>query len=197
MAPEPPKPPPPPIAEAPKAVPAGPAPRKAIVAPTAVPTEAPPESDKPPPPRSAEDEYADGKGGVVGGVAGGPGRAPWLSRPRLRPLHRRLRLRPPAAAARSGADCAPGERHSAGGHLHACAAGPAAAKADGISATVVVRFVVSETGEVTNVTIVRGHPLFDAGVLATVRSWRYQPAVFEGRPVAVFKTVRFPFVTKM
>jgi protein TonB len=74
---------------------------------------------------------------------------------------------------------------------------PSGAKPDGVAASVVVRFRVTASREVTNVAIVRGHPLFDAVVLAAVRTWRYQPAVFEGRPVAVFKHVRIPFTIKM
>ena len=73
---------------------------------------------------------------------------------------------------------------------------PEAALSAGVEATVVVRFVVTETGEVTNVTLVRGHPLFNAVVLATVKTWRYRPAVHEGRPVSTFKTVRIPFKAK-
>ena len=198
VAPEPPKPPPPPIAEAPKAPPSGPAPRKAIVAPTAVPTEAPPESDKPPPPRSGEDEYADGKGGVVGGVAGGTGTGTVAVAAAPPPPPPAPPPPPPPPPPRAQGPIALPENATAPVALATPAPQyPAGAKADGITATVVVKFVVSETGEVTNVAIVRGHPLFDAVVLAAVRTWRYQPAVFEGRPVAVFKNVRIPFTIKM
>lgn len=57
----------------------------------------------------------------------------------------------------------------------------------------VVRFVITEAGNVTNVSILRGHPLFNDAVLATVKAWRFKPAIHEGRPVSVFKTVRIPF----
>jgi protein TonB len=70
---------------------------------------------------------------------------------------------------------------------------PEQARKDGIEATVVVKFVVTESGDVTNVTVVRGHPMFDAVVLATVRGWRYKPAIFEGRPIRVFRVARIPF----
>ena len=71
-----------------------------------------------------------------------------------------------------------------------------ASPAKGIEATVVVKFVVTESGDVTGVTIVRGHPMFDAAVLAAVRSWRYQPAMFEGRPIRVYRVARIPFKLK-
>jgi len=194
----PPKSPPPPVVEAPRAPPPGPAPRKAIVAPTAVPTEAPPESDKTPPPRSGTDEYADGKGGVVGGVAGGTGTGtvavaaappppppPAPAPPPLPPPKAQGPISLPENATPAVALSTPAPQY------------PAGAKADGITATVVVRFDIGEGGEVTNVVIVRGHPLFDAAVLAAVRTWRYRPAVFEGRPLAVTKSVRIPFTIKM
>jgi protein TonB len=70
---------------------------------------------------------------------------------------------------------------------------PAEARSAGVEATVVVKFVVTESGEVTQVTVVRGHPLFDAAVVAAVRSWRYRPALVEGRPTAVYRVARIPF----
>lgn len=73
---------------------------------------------------------------------------------------------------------------------------PADARSEGIQATVVVKFVITESGEVTSVTIVRGHPLFDAIVLSTVRGWRYRPALADGRPVSVSKTVPIRFTIK-
>jgi protein TonB len=58
---------------------------------------------------------------------------------------------------------------------------------------IVVKFVVTESGDVTGVTIVRGHPLFDAVVLATVKTWKYKPALVAGKPVAVFRVAKIPF----
>ncbi len=187
---------PPPLVEAPKA-PSGPAPRKAIVAPTAVPTEAPPESDKPPPPRSATDEYADGKGGVVGGVAGGTGTGTVAVAAAPPPPPPPPAAPPPPPPKAKGPVSLPENATPAVAVSTPAPPYPAGAKADGITATVVVRFDIGESGEVSNVVIVRGHPLFDAVVLATVRTWRYRPAVFEGRPLAVTKSVRIPFTIKM
>jgi protein TonB len=61
---------------------------------------------------------------------------------------------------------------------------------------VVVKYVVTESGEVTNVKVVRGHPMFDAAVLAAVRTWRFKPAALDGRPIAIFRVARFPFKLK-
>lgn len=61
------------------------------------------------------------------------------------------------------------------------------------SISVVVRFVVTETGDVSGATIVRGHPLLDAAVLAAVLRWKFRPATSQGRPVPFPKTVKIPF----
>ncbi len=61
-------------------------------------------------------------------------------------------------------------------------------------ATIVVKFVVSENGAVLGPRVLKGHPLFDAAVLAAVAQWKFKPAVFEGRPVAVYRVVSIPFV---
>lgn len=74
---------------------------------------------------------------------------------------------------------------------------PAAARSDGVQATIVVKFVITDAGHVSHVVIVRGHPLFDAAVIAAVSAWRYEPALADGRPVSVSKTVRIPFTITM
>jgi protein TonB len=65
-----------------------------------------------------------------------------------------------------------------------------------VDATVVVKFVVTESGEVSDVTVVRGHPMFDAAVVSAVRTWRFKPAIYEGRPIRVYRVARFPFKLK-
>jgi periplasmic protein TonB len=70
---------------------------------------------------------------------------------------------------------------------------PADAKAAGIEGTVVVKYVVTETGAVTNITIVRGPPEFHAAVMAAMRTWRFRPATLDGQPVSVSRVIRFPF----
>ena len=181
---------PPPVVQAPPpqaATPVAAMPRAAIVAPTVVPTEAPPESDKPAKVTSADDEYADGKGGVVGGVAGGVGTGPL---PDAAPTP------PPPPPRPSGPINLPEDATPPEAITNAQPAYPEDARRDGVEATVVVKFVVGEGGEVTNVSIMRGHPLFDAAVLAAVRSWRYRPAMFQGHPIQVYRVARIPFKLK-
>jgi protein TonB len=73
---------------------------------------------------------------------------------------------------------------------------PADAKAAGIEGTVVVRYVVSETGAVTGVSAVRGPSELRAVCEAAVRNWRFMPALKDGQPVAVNRVARFPFHIK-
>jgi len=44
-----------------------------------------------------------------------------------------------------------------------------------------VKFVVGDSGQVEDVKIVKGHPLFDEVVLAAVRGWTFEPATARGQ----------------
>ena len=73
---------------------------------------------------------------------------------------------------------------------------PPAAKAEGIEGAVVVRYGVSVDGRVVNARVESAVPegIFEEAALAAVRSWRYNPALRDGEPVAVdnvLSTVRF------
>jgi protein TonB len=74
---------------------------------------------------------------------------------------------------------------------------PASAKAAGIEGVVIVRYVVSETGVVTDAKVIKGPAEFQAVCLATVKAWRFKPALdFQGKPKAVVRMTRFPFKLK-
>ncbi|MEZ4308042.1 MAG: energy transducer TonB [Polyangiaceae bacterium] len=63
--------------------------------------------------------------------------------------------------------------------------------------TVVVKYVISTTGDVTSAVIARGNSSMDAQILATVRSWKFKPALTEdGKPVSVSKVAKFRFKLK-
>jgi protein TonB len=74
---------------------------------------------------------------------------------------------------------------------------PAEAKAAGIEGTVIVDYVVTEKGEVTNVKAVKGPPeLFDVCV-AAVKSWKFMAALTkDGKAIAASRRARFPFRIK-
>ncbi|MBK8170255.1 MAG: energy transducer TonB [Sandaracinaceae bacterium] len=70
---------------------------------------------------------------------------------------------------------------------------PESARASGVSATVIAKIVVLENGSVGAIEIMRGHPAFDDEVRRVLRTWRFQPAMVEGRPTAVYRIIRIPF----
>lgn len=181
-------PPPSPVAAPQNTPPAPPRPRPLAV-PTAIPTEAPREAD----PGAAlgapgGDPYSQsGPGGAPGGTGIAAAAAPAPPPPPPPP--------PPKPKA-AGPVQLPENASPPIALSNPMPAYPEAARKAGVEATVVVKFVVSETGEVTSVSIVRGHPLFDASVLSTMRAWRYKPAMADGRPIAVFRVFKFPFKIK-
>jgi periplasmic protein TonB len=71
---------------------------------------------------------------------------------------------------------------------------PAKALRERVRGVVVVRVLVSETGEPMEVVIERGarKDLNDAA-LEAARQWRFEPAKKDGNPVRTYATVRFPF----
>ena len=62
---------------------------------------------------------------------------------------------------------------------------PAAARRNGWEGTVMLRLEISATGAVTKVEVARssGHAILDAEAVATVRTWRGEPATHSGRPI--------------
>lgn len=71
---------------------------------------------------------------------------------------------------------------------------PEAARKGRIQGVVVLEAVITATGAVEEVRIVRSpSPLFDAAVEAAVRRWRYRPATLNGRAVPVLLTVTVRF----
>lgn len=64
---------------------------------------------------------------------------------------------------------------------------PPEAKARGIEGNVVVRYDITETGEVVNAEVLFADPpgVFDAAALAVVRSFRFRPALSKGEAVRI------------
>lgn len=70
---------------------------------------------------------------------------------------------------------------------------PASAKAAGVEGTVVIQYVVTESGSVTSVQVVKGPPELTRACLAAVAAWRFKPARSKGAPISVVRQARFPF----
>jgi periplasmic protein TonB len=54
-----------------------------------------------------------------------------------------------------------------------------------IEGTVVVEITIDSTGAVVNARVIQSIPLLDAAALATVKQWRFSPAMKAGRPVTI------------
>jgi protein TonB len=181
-----PPPPPPPPPPAPKMAAHAPAAlgQRHDAPPTELPKEAPREGD----PNDAKPEGPSGEGdpnGVVGGTGrGGGAPKPVETAPPAPPA-------PPAPGFQIAEVSTPPVARS-----KAMPAYPDDARKQGIEALVVVKFVVDESGQVIDLKIVKGHPLFDEVVLAAVRAWTFEPATLEGRPVRMARMVKIPFRLK-
>jgi periplasmic protein TonB len=74
---------------------------------------------------------------------------------------------------------------------------PEAARAAGLTARIVVRLTIDETGKVVAAKILKGDPSFDAVVMQTVMTWKYEPARHaDGTPFLSTKTIPIPFKIK-
>jgi protein TonB len=187
-APPPPAPAPPPAPPKPVAKPQPgseppPPPPPADEVPTAIPTSTP---DGDAPPRAKDGVSGGTPGGVAGGTPGGTGTGQVQS-PAPPPAP------PPPPAATPKAMQLPEDADPPIALEKPNPPYPDEARAQGIEATITVKFVVTESGDVTDVRVLRGHPLFDAAVIEAVRGWKYKPAMFEGKPIRVYRVVKIPF----
>ena len=66
-----------------------------------------------------------------------------------------------------------------------------------IEGRVILKIVISETGQVTSVQVMRGDPLLAQAAVEVVKSWRFSPATLEGKPIAVFRIVPINFSSKV
>jgi len=75
---------------------------------------------------------------------------------------------------------------------------PESARRRGLTGRVVVVFTVDESGRVVNpyVESSRGGAIFEQAVLSTLKTWRFEPAKKNGRPVVVRCRIAFNFKLK-
>ena len=151
-----------------------PPPPKEMVAPRAMPTEAPREAD--PSQDKGVAVYGDGnkgdpagleggvtQGGVVGGQVGG---AIALPEDAVPPIPAPQNLIPPY---------------------------PQEARAAARTGTVVLKVVILADGTVGNVQVLRGDEPFVSAALSVVKSWKYTPAKYKGQSITVYRIIQIPF----
>jgi protein TonB len=178
VAPPPPPPPPPPAGV--RAQPRTPvAPRPAeeparFVAPIEVPTEIKPEEGLD---LGVEGGVPGGvEGGVPGGVVGGVvGGLPTEAATPVKAVRIGGKMKAPALLHRVNPEY------------------PELALAARVTALLILEATVGEDGQVRDVTVLRGQPLFDPAAVAAVKQWRYRPLLLNGVPTPFILTVTLKF----
>lgn len=158
--------------------------------PTEIPDDAPEETEATDGASSGGDPYEDGGGDGVGVGTGRPGPSP-APAPKPKPKAKPKPKPKPNKPIRVTEDVTPPVPINQGMPAY-----PSAAKAAGVEGTVIVTYVVTESGAVSGVVAVRGPAELRGVCEAAVRGWRFQPAQLDGRPVSVRRIARFPFRIK-
>jgi len=70
---------------------------------------------------------------------------------------------------------------------------PSVAQAARVSGVVILEAVISGSGNVTDVKILRSVPLLDEAAIEAVRQWTYTPTLLNGVPVPIIMTVTVNF----
>lgn len=70
---------------------------------------------------------------------------------------------------------------------------PEAARKKGLQGDVILKVRIDATGLVIAVELIRGDEPFASVAIAAVRTWRYRPALIDGKPVAYARRVQIPF----
>src|SRR5215467_5496030 len=66
---------------------------------------------------------------------------------------------------------------------------PPLARQARIQGSVVLRVVISKTGDVENIQLVSGHPMLAPSAIEAVKQWKYQTYLLNGEPVEVETSV--------
>ncbi|MGE0131402.1 MAG: energy transducer TonB [Blastocatellales bacterium] len=70
---------------------------------------------------------------------------------------------------------------------------PAIARQARVQGSVQIQISISETGEVTEATLLSGHPLLRDAALQAARQWLFRPTELNGRPVRAVGVITFNF----
>ena len=71
---------------------------------------------------------------------------------------------------------------------------PVIAKAAHITGTVVLRAIISRSGDIEQLQAVQGHPLLVPAAINAVKQWRYRPYLLNGEPVEIETTIIVNFI---
>jgi protein TonB len=71
---------------------------------------------------------------------------------------------------------------------------PALAKQARVQGTVELRAIISKTGTIENLVVVRGHPMLSGAAIEAVRQWRYRPYLLNNEAVEVETEITVNFL---
>jgi TonB family protein len=66
---------------------------------------------------------------------------------------------------------------------------PADARKEHVSGTVILRAVISKTGDIASLQVIRGPESLRQSAMDAVRTWRYKPFLLNGEPTTVETTI--------
>ena len=70
---------------------------------------------------------------------------------------------------------------------------PEAARQARLQELVILQATIDEQGNVSDVRLIRGHPLLAEAAVTAVRQWKYRPLISYGDPTQVIATVVVQF----
>jgi protein TonB len=71
---------------------------------------------------------------------------------------------------------------------------PSLARQARVQGSVELRAIISRTGTIENLVVVRGHPMLSAAAIEAVRQWRYRPYLLNSQPVEVETEITVNFL---
>ena len=73
---------------------------------------------------------------------------------------------------------------------------PPLARQARIQGTVIVRVVISVSGDIASVQLISGHAMLAPAAMEAVKKWKYQPYMFDGRAVEVETKIQVNFMLR-
>jgi len=70
---------------------------------------------------------------------------------------------------------------------------PPLARQARIQGSVVLRALISKTGQIENLQVVSGHPMLTSSAIQAVKQWEYKPYILNGQPVEVETSITVNF----
>jgi protein TonB len=73
---------------------------------------------------------------------------------------------------------------------------PEDARSAGLEGDVFLKIVINEDGSVGDIEVKKGDEPFVSAAIAAVKTWKYSPALLDGKPIAVYRVIKVPFKLK-